>query len=129
MKVLDTECKFSQFADDTTTIADGFEFESSFLRIFELLDAFASISGLYVSYEKTEALWIGSMEDSNLILPLNKLIIKNGSDSLSPAMSSKLRLQKKKQGFASRLFLSSGQRTASTSQDYLHLNSLVSILF
>ena len=103
MKVLDTECKFSQFADDTSIIADGFEFQSSFLRIFELLDAFASISGLHVSYEKTEALWIGSMEDSNLILPLNKPIIKNGSVSLSPAMSSKLRLQKK-QGFASRFF-------------------------
>ena len=57
--VLDTECKISQYADDTTLILDGSE--KSMQQSFSLLDSFASISGLRVNYEKTEALWIGAM--------------------------------------------------------------------
>ena len=72
IKILNTECKLSQYADDTTLILDGSQ--SSLLRTFELLDAFAAISGLNVNYEKTEALWIGSLRDSNISFPLNKPI-------------------------------------------------------
>ena len=64
IKIFHTECKLSQYADDTTMILDGSK--SSFLRSLYLLDAFASISGLKVNYEKTEALWIGASKSSNL---------------------------------------------------------------
>ena len=57
--VLDSECKISQYADDTTLILDGSE--KSMQQSFSLLDSFTSISGLRINYEKTEALWIGSM--------------------------------------------------------------------
>ena len=57
--VLDVECKISQYADDTTLILDGSE--KSMHQSFSLLDSFASISGLRINYEKTEALWIGDM--------------------------------------------------------------------
>ena len=59
------ECKISQYADDTTFILDGSQ--SSFSRSFYLLDAFASISGLRVNYDKTEALWIGSRKGSHIL--------------------------------------------------------------
>ena len=54
IKIFHTECKLSQYADATTLILDGFK--STFSRSLHLLDAFASISGLKVNYEKTEAL-------------------------------------------------------------------------
>ena len=54
IKVFDTECKISQYADDTTFILDGSQ--SSFSRSLYLLDTFALISGLKVNYDKTEAL-------------------------------------------------------------------------
>ena len=57
--VLDSECKISQYADDTTLISDGSE--KSMQQSFSLLDSFASISGLRINYEKTETLWIGAM--------------------------------------------------------------------
>ena len=67
IKIFHTECKLSQYADDTTMILDGSK--SSFLRSLYLLDAFASISGLKVNYEKTEALWIGASKSSNRTFP------------------------------------------------------------
>ena len=70
--ILGTECKLSQYADDTTMILDGSQ--SSFSRTLYLLDSFASISGQKVNYDKTEALWIGSSKNSNSILPSNKPI-------------------------------------------------------
>ena len=70
--ILGTECKLSQYADDTTMILDGSQ--SSFSRTLYLLDAFASISGLKVNYDKTEALWIGSSKNSNAALLSNKPI-------------------------------------------------------
>ena len=70
--IFDTECKLSQYADDTTMILDGSK--SSFLRSLYLLDAFASISGLKVHYEKTEALWIGASKSCNLTFPSSKPI-------------------------------------------------------
>jgi len=72
IKISGTECKLSQYADDTTMILDGSEL--SFSRTLYLLDIFADISGLKVNYEKTEALWIGSLKNSNTIIPSNKPI-------------------------------------------------------
>ena len=63
-KVLDTESKISQYADDTTLILDGSE--SSYSRSLSLLDTFALISGLKVNHEKIEAVWIGPYENSEL---------------------------------------------------------------
>ena len=67
-----SECKISQYADDTTMILDGSQ--SSFSRTLYLFDAFGSMSGLKVNYDKTESLWIGSSKNSNSILFSNKQI-------------------------------------------------------
>ena len=64
--ILGTKCKLSQYADDTTMILNGSQ--SSFSRTLYLLDAFASISGLTVNYDKMEALWIGSSKNLNAAL-------------------------------------------------------------
>ena len=47
------------YADDTTLILDGTDISAKLS--LGLLDSFAEISGLKVNYEKTEALWIGSL--------------------------------------------------------------------
>ena len=73
IKVLDTECKISKYADDTTFILDGSQ--SSFSRSLYLLDTFALISGLKVNYEKTDTLWIGSCKSSEITLPSSKQIL------------------------------------------------------
>ena len=65
IKISGTECKLSQYADGS---------ELLFSRTLYLLDIFADISGLKVNYEKTEALWIGSLKNSNTIIPSNKPI-------------------------------------------------------
>ena len=72
-KVLDTESKISQYADDTTLILDGSE--SSFSRSQSILDSFALISGLKVNYEKTEALWIGPYKNSESAISSSKPIL------------------------------------------------------
>ena len=72
IKVFDTECKISQYGDDTTFILDGSQ--SSFSRSLYVLDTFASISGLKVNYDKTEALWIGSRKVSQTIFHSGKPI-------------------------------------------------------
>ena len=54
IRVLGTECKSRQYADDTTLILDGSD--NSVHQTFSLLDSFAALSGLRVNYEKTEAL-------------------------------------------------------------------------
>ena len=72
IKIFHTECKLSQYADDTTMILNGSK--SSFLRSLYLLDAFASVSGLKVNYEKTEAHWTGASKSSNLTFPSSKPI-------------------------------------------------------
>ena len=73
IKVLDTEFKISQYADDTTFILDGSQ--PSFSRSLYLLDIFALISCLKVNYEKTEALRIGSCKSSEITLPSSKPIL------------------------------------------------------
>ena len=60
IRVLDLECEISQYADNTTLILDGSE--KSMQQSFNLLDSFASTSGLRINYEKTEALWIGAIK-------------------------------------------------------------------
>jgi len=72
IKISGTECKLSQYADDTTMILNGSGL--SFSGTLYLLDIFADISGLKVNYEKTEALWMGSLKNSNTIIPSNKPI-------------------------------------------------------
>ena len=59
ISILDSECKISQYADDTTLIPDGSD--TSMQQSFSLPDSFAEISGLKVNYDKTEALWIGRL--------------------------------------------------------------------
>ena len=49
-----TECKLSQYADDTTLILDGTP--KSLERSFAILEKFGEVSGLQVNCEKTEAL-------------------------------------------------------------------------
>ena len=73
IKVLDTECKISQYADDTTFILDGSQ--SSLSRSLYLLNTFALISRFKVKYEKTEGLWIGSCKCSDITLPSSKPIL------------------------------------------------------
>ena len=65
--VLGTECKLSQYADDTTFILDGSD--NSVHQSFSLLDSFATISGLRINYEKIEALWIGSSRLQRRVIP------------------------------------------------------------
>ena len=70
--ILGTECKILQYADGMTMILDGSQ--SSFSRTLYLFDAFGSMSGLKVNYDKTKSLWIGSFKNSNSILLSNKNI-------------------------------------------------------
>ena len=49
IKILKTECKISQYADDTTLILDGTE--KSLKTALTLLALFASIPGLRINYE------------------------------------------------------------------------------
>ena len=65
--VLGTECKLSQYADDTTLILDGSD--NSVRQSFSLLDSLATISGLRINYEKIEALWIGSSRLQTRVIP------------------------------------------------------------
>ena len=70
--ILDSECKVSQYADDTTLILDGAD--NSIKHSLNLLDSFAELSGLKVNYEKTEALWIGSLCLQGRTIETNKNI-------------------------------------------------------
>ena len=70
--ILGTECKISHYSDDTTMILD--RSQSSFSRTLYLFEAFGSMFGLKVNYDKTEFLWIGSLKNSNSILFSNKQI-------------------------------------------------------
>lgn len=54
IKLDNSDCKLSQYADGTTMILDGSE--RSFSRTLYVLDIIANVSGLKANYEKTEAL-------------------------------------------------------------------------
>ena len=71
--ISDSECKLSQYADDTTLILDGSD--NSVNTSLKLLDSFAELSGLNVNYEKTEALWIGSFRLQTRTIETNKNIL------------------------------------------------------
>ena len=54
----DTECKISQFADDTTFMLQGDQ--NSFENCFLILEKFQHLSGLKINYDKTFNVWLGS---------------------------------------------------------------------
>jgi hypothetical protein len=64
IKVLETECKISQFADDTTLLLEGDK--ESYVELFHTLDQFEKISGLKINYDKTCNVWLGSKINSNI---------------------------------------------------------------
>ena len=66
--VVGTECKLSQYAEDTTLILDGSD-NSARGQSFSQLDSFATISGLRINYKKTKALWIGSSRLQRKVIP------------------------------------------------------------
>ena len=73
IRISDTECKISQYADDTTLILDGTDISAK--HSLGLLDSFAEISGLKINYEKTEALWIGSFRFQKRRIETSKNIL------------------------------------------------------
>ena len=60
------EIKLGQYADDTQIFLDGSE-ETLDLTL-QVLEEFRLLSGLKINMEKTKAVWIGSMINSNLRL-------------------------------------------------------------
>ena len=73
IKILKTECKITQYADDTTLFLDGsnLSFKASLLTF----EKFGKISGLKMNNSKTEALWIGkSKHRTDILFPEKKLI-------------------------------------------------------
>ena len=64
------EMKVSLYADDLTLYMDGSD--ESILNLMDELDCFENISGLRVNYQKTCAIWIGSMRKSEQILCAGK---------------------------------------------------------
>ena len=55
-----SKTKLLQFADDTTAVLSDLNSAKAF---FNLLDDFEKVSGLKLTVEKTEAMWIGSFEN------------------------------------------------------------------
>ena len=60
------EIKLGQYADDTQIFLDGSE--EALDSTLTVLEEFTSLSGLKINMEKTKAVWIGSMINSNLRL-------------------------------------------------------------
>ena len=54
------ETKLLQFADDTTAVLSDLD---SARALFGLLDRFEKASGLKLNVKKTEAMWIGSLQN------------------------------------------------------------------
>ncbi len=70
------EHKLIQFSDDTTLLVDG---ENSAKALFEILDRFGKISGLYVNKDKTEIIGLGAnatLSTSMLGIPVKPKPIK-----------------------------------------------------
>ena len=57
------EYKLSQYADDTQIFLDGTE--DSLKETLLILNKFYLMSGLKINVEKTRAIWIGSLNNSN----------------------------------------------------------------
>jgi exonuclease III len=64
IKIYNTECKISQFADDTTMLLEGDK--ESYEELFLTLHTFEQISGLKINYDKTCNVWLGSKINSNV---------------------------------------------------------------
>ena len=60
IKISDSETKLLQFADDTTAILADLNFAQALLK---LLNDFEKVSGLKLNVLKTEAMWIGSLQN------------------------------------------------------------------
>ena len=73
VRILKTECKTTQYADDNTLFLDGsnLSLETSLLTFKK----FGKISGLKMNNSKTEAMWIGkSKHRTDILFPEKKLI-------------------------------------------------------
>ena len=60
IKISDSETKLLQFADDTTAILADLNSAQALLK---LLNDFEKVSGLKLNVMKTEAMWIGSLQN------------------------------------------------------------------
>ena len=60
IKINGSEVKLLQFADDTTAVLSDL---NSALALFKTLEAFEKVSGLKLNVRKTEAMWIGSLQN------------------------------------------------------------------
>ena len=60
IKINGSEAKLLQFADDTTAVLSDL---NSALALFKTLEAFEKVSGLKLNVRKTEAMWIGSLQN------------------------------------------------------------------
>lgn len=63
VKINGNEFKLSQYADDTQIFLDGSE--DSLRQTLNILDKFYLMSGLKINVDKTRAVWIGSMSNSD----------------------------------------------------------------
>ena len=72
IRILDTEFKINQFADDTSFTLNGEK--ESYERLFATLKQFEDMSGLKLNYEKTVNAWLGQNKHSNTVyLPDTKM--------------------------------------------------------
>ena len=62
IKINNKEYKISQYADDTQLLLDGSE--KSLRNTLEMLYTFYNMSGLKINIEKTKAIWIGVLSNS-----------------------------------------------------------------
>lgn len=78
IKINETECKISQYADDTTIFLDGSK--NALQASLDILDRFGKISGLKINNSKTEVLWIGALsKKTDIFLPERSLKWTTGS--------------------------------------------------
>ena len=64
IEINNTEHKISQYADDTELTLEGDR--KSFETCIQVIDRFGKVSGLNLSTEKCEAMWLGSQKNSNV---------------------------------------------------------------
>ena len=62
LSINNIEYLVSQYADDTTVLLDGTE--RSLRNTITVLNFYASISGLHINIDKTKAVWIDSLINS-----------------------------------------------------------------
>lgn len=63
IKINEKEFRLSQYADDTQIFLDGTE--KSLKETLNIMKTFYIMSGLKINVEKTRAIWIGSLSNSN----------------------------------------------------------------